>query len=187
MSGYCMCWTWSRKLRLESPLKNRSGGGTHLMGVRTFGQNSPLQIMPGWTICIHVYNSAGVAFGTLDHASKEAAEIFRAVGVPTLWHIALPDSTEVQTTRANADERNCIVLCVARGTPRTVFPGALGFALPHTRSGSGVVTIFYDRIERLERRRSLWRRNGATNSGICHSARDRTRAPRLYGIRLEAS
>jgi hypothetical protein len=49
------------------------------------------------------------------------------------------------------DDRNCLVLWVIRGTARNASPGALGFAVPRTQPGADV-TIFYDRIERLEER-----------------------------------
>jgi hypothetical protein len=48
----------------------------------------------------------------------------------------------------NTDGRSYVVVRLRRGTLPTVFPGALGFALPFARSGAHV-SIFYDRVETL--------------------------------------
>ncbi len=46
------------------------------------------------------------------------------------------------------DERPYLVVRLVRQMSATVFPGALGFALPFARMGAHV-TIFYDRVEAL--------------------------------------
>jgi hypothetical protein len=147
--------------------------GIILFGRRiAFGQNGQLRPMVESTLCIRVYNTADVSSGVLDYASKEAATILLAAGIPTLWYRAFPDSLAAQTSHLSSssvvprvkpvDEPDCLVLCVVRGMPRGAFPAALGSAFPHAQSGPDV-TIFYDRIERLERRAIS---AGATGSQI---------------------
>jgi hypothetical protein len=161
MSVRRIYWPLSRGSRLESSLKMGLALAIISLGERTtLGQSGPPQSAPGWTFCIHVENSAGVSSGALTNASKTAVKILLAAGVPTEWQTSFPDSFErskmpmndpsVQPP-SNRDRRNCLILSVARGTPRNLFPGSLGFALPHVHSRADV-TIFYDRIEGLERR-----------------------------------
>jgi len=159
MSVRRICWSLSRRSRLESSLKMGLTLAIILLGEQTtFGQSGPPQTAPGWTFCIHVENSAGVLSGALNNASKTAAKILLAAGVPTEWQTSFPDSFERPNmpmsdpnvhSPTNLDERSCLILSVARRTPRNLFPGSLGFALPHGHSGADI-TIFYDRIERLE-------------------------------------
>jgi hypothetical protein len=132
---------------------------TALLGGQTIlGQSGPSQMLPEWTVCIDVENSAGVSLRILDNASKTAGKLLQAAGIPTEWEATLPDSVErlkmhIRDPNVHAptstEGHSCLILSVTRGTPRNVFPDSLGFALPHAHSGADV-TIFYDRIELLE-------------------------------------
>jgi hypothetical protein len=161
MSVCWIYWPQSRTSRLESFLRMGVAMGIiSLRGRTTFGQSGPPQIVPGWTFCIHVYKSAEVSSGILNSASKEAARILLTAGVPTEWHTSLSDVAEASKThmsglnvpqRANPTGRSCLILTIVRGVSRKAFPGALGFALPHAQN-SVDVTVFYDRIERIQPR-----------------------------------
>jgi hypothetical protein len=150
----------SRRLRLEGSLQMGLALAIISLGERTtFGQSGLPQTVPGWTFCIHVENSARVPSGTLNDASTIAAKILLAAGVPTTWQTSVLASFErAQTPMSGSNvhsmanlDGGCLILSLARGTPRNLFPGSLGFALPHVHNGADV-TIFYDRIELLERR-----------------------------------
>jgi hypothetical protein len=83
--------------------------------------------------------------------------------------LAASVTTELQTDRADLSKdpkartpkpavlapnpagRNCLVLSITCGVSRNAYPIALGFSLLHTQTAPDV-TIFYDRIERLEPR-----------------------------------
>jgi hypothetical protein len=83
MSACWIYWPRSRRSRLESLLRMGVAMGIiSLRGRTTFGQSGPSQIVPGWTFCIHVYNSEEVSSGILNSASKEAARILLTAGVP---------------------------------------------------------------------------------------------------------
>jgi hypothetical protein len=55
MSVRRICWSLSRRSRLESSLKVGLALAVISLGVRTtLGQSGPRQTPLGWTICIHV-------------------------------------------------------------------------------------------------------------------------------------
>jgi hypothetical protein len=87
-----------------------------------------------------------------------AGRVLLAAGVPTEWQTdPTVSSKDLKTNKpkptvlapANSVERTCLILSVTRDASRHAYPGPLGFALPHTQTDPDI-TIFYDRIERLE-------------------------------------
>jgi hypothetical protein len=109
-----------------------------------FGQSSRSQVKPGWMFCIRVDDRARVSRRTLATAFHVAGRVLQAAGVPTEWHTG-------PTEKTNSEGRNCLILSVTGRAFRDVSPEALGFALPNTHRGPDI-TVFYDRIERLEMR-----------------------------------
>ncbi|HEX4769364.1 MAG TPA: hypothetical protein VH351_00935 [Bryobacteraceae bacterium] len=109
---------------------------------------------PAQTLSIHLYDRAQAPAPTLDSATGQANYLFRAVGIRIKWECPSPELPEDRGTDMTSaafqqpDARPYVVVRLIRRTPATVFPGALGYALPFARTGAHVV-IFYDRVEIL--------------------------------------
>ncbi|MDQ2777177.1 MAG: hypothetical protein M3Y57_19995 [Acidobacteriota bacterium] len=70
-----------------------------------------------------------------------------------------PEDRGIDMSSASAqknDNRRYIVLSLITGSPETVCPGALGFALPLAHTGAHA-SIFYDRVEAMARTASTAR------------------------------
>jgi len=111
------------------------------------------------TLSIHLYDRAQVPTGVLHSATVEASRIFRAATIRITWErpsVEAPrdqgiDMSDMRSVAPHLpDERPYLVVRLVRRVPATVFPSALGFALPLARSGAQV-TIFYDRVEESTR------------------------------------
>jgi hypothetical protein len=118
---------------------------------QSYAQGNVSEAVPEAHLCIHLYNSAGLSHQTLTDAAKEAARILATAGVDTIWQERPVDSPEARDLDLAAhhrepDTRAYLVLRIVRGV--SVYPGALGYALPDAQTGVHA-TIFYDRIERL--------------------------------------
>jgi hypothetical protein len=161
MSSGRISWRPSKRSQFQRCLTIALAAGVLPLGGQTAsGQSGRSQIEPGWTFCIRVYDSARVSPGTLATAFQVAGRILLAAGVPTEWQTDPAFSSKDPKTLtpkptvlapANSTGRSCLILSLTRGVSRHAYPGALGFALPPTQT-SPDVTIFYDRIERLEPR-----------------------------------
>jgi hypothetical protein len=136
-----------------------AAGILSLGGQTASGQSVRSQTEFGWTLCIRIDDAARVSPGTLARGIEVAGRVLLAAGVPTEWQTNPADSSKDPKTRtpkpavlapANSAGRNCLILSVTRGVSRHAYPVALGFALPYTQTVAPDVTIFYDRIERLE-------------------------------------
>src|ERR1700730_17924190 len=106
-------------------------------------------------LSIRLYNLAGVSPQTLDRAAEEATMILATAAVDIAWQQRPAGSLEARAfdqtghgkgQHPKPDTRNYLVVSIRRGDPASVFPGALGFALPDAQLGVHA-TIFYDRIE----------------------------------------
>jgi hypothetical protein len=82
----------------------------------------------------------------------EAGRIFNTAGIKLDWERPSVESSEdcgldesSPAASRTHPERQYIVIRILPTTAPTVFPGALGFALPFARSGAHV-EVFYDRI-----------------------------------------
>ena len=145
MSNGCISWNRSKGRQLQGYLALELALAILSLGSeRAFGQSSPSQIEPGWTLCIRVDDPARVPPGTLATAFRVAGGVLRGAGVPTEWHTGSAEA-------AYSERRSCLTLSVIGRASRDVSPEALGFALPNTHGGPEI-TMFYDRIERLEMR-----------------------------------
>lgn len=92
-------------------------------------------------LTIRLDDQAQVRRAVLRSATVETDRLFRPAGVRIAWEqlfVAPPEDTDGR----------CLPVRLVRRTPSTVFPNALGFALPFATSGARVV-IFYDRVEAL--------------------------------------
>jgi hypothetical protein len=161
MSNGHISWQPSKRWHLQTCLTIALAAGILSLGGQTAsGQSGRSRTEPGWTLCIRVDDSARVSPGTLARGIEVAARVLLAGGVPTEWRTNSADSSNDPKTRtpkpvvlapANSVGRNCLILSITRGVSRQAYPVALGFALPYTQTAPDV-TIFYDRIERLESR-----------------------------------
>jgi hypothetical protein len=143
MSSGCIPWPRSKRRHFQGRLTIALAAGVLSLGGETaFGQSSRPQIEPRWTLCIRVDDPAQVSPGMLATALTMAGRVLLAAGVPTEWHTG-------SRGPVNPEGRSCLTLSVTRGVSRKAYPGALGVALPHAHTGADI-TIFYDRIERLE-------------------------------------
>lgn len=122
-----------------------------LMGASVSGK-SRNALAPGQTISIRVYEHAQTPAGVLHSATDQASWLFRAAQIRISWEFPSTESPEDQGTDMTSaafqqpDARPYIVVRLMRRTPATVFPGAMGYALPFAHAGAHVV-IFYDRVE----------------------------------------
>jgi hypothetical protein len=161
MSNCRISWQPSKRWRLQRCLTIALAAGILSLGGQTAsGQSVRSQTEFGWTLCIRIDDAARVSPGTLARGIEVAGRVLLAAGVPTEWQTNPADSSKDPKTRtpkpavlapANSAGRNCLILSVTRGVSRHAYPTALGFALPYTQTAPDV-TIFYDRIERLESR-----------------------------------
>jgi len=111
----------------------------------------PHEMAPGATLQVRVYDAAQVKPHVLALAKTEAARIFKAGGINVTWDLPTVEAAEdrgldMSVRPTITDSRHYVVVRIARDTAATVFPGALGFALPFAGTGAHA-TIFYDRIE----------------------------------------
>jgi hypothetical protein len=118
---------------------------------------TPTEIAAAQTLSIRLYDQAGVPNAVLHLATAEADRLFRAARLRIAWNQPSTESVEDRGTDMTsaafqeADNRNYLVVRLMRRTPATVFPGALGYALPFAHRGAHVL-IFYNRIEALTQR-----------------------------------
>ncbi|MBV9937007.1 MAG: hypothetical protein JO150_00765 [Acidobacteriaceae bacterium] len=119
---------------------------------------TPKEIVPEQTLSIRVCDQAQVPNAVLRLTTAEADRLFRTAKLRILWRQPSAESPEDRGTDMTSaaffrqpDRRSYLVVRLLRGTPATVFPGALGYALPFARRGAHVV-IFYDRVETLTQR-----------------------------------
>ena len=111
------------------------------------------------TLCIRVYNHAQVPAAELKVALLETTRVFKPTGLRITWQLDVesPEDRGIDMSSASArktDNRRYVVLSLLTGSPETVCPGALGFALPFAHTGAHG-SIFYDRIQAMARRESV--------------------------------
>ncbi len=106
------------------------------------------------TLSIHLYDKADVPDRVLHLATDEASWPFRAPRIRIDWKRPSTESRADRGTDMTSaayqqpDMRGYIVVRLVRRAPASVFPGALGYALPFAHTGAHVL-IFYDRVETL--------------------------------------
>jgi hypothetical protein len=111
------------------------------------------QAPAGATLCIHLYNLAGVPREISEHATLRVSRALAQAGIKTNWEQPPSDSDEAHVTDLNdsagsffSGERSCLVVKMVPDVPSGSYAGALGFALPRSRSGIHIELI-YRRIE----------------------------------------
>jgi hypothetical protein len=111
------------------------------------------------TVTVHLYDLVDISRHTLDAAAREAARVLATADVEVVWQQGSSGAPEAHESDQSAstgvwrqpfDARDYLVVRIVRGPPARSLPGALGFALPHARSGAQA-TVFYDRIEPVGR------------------------------------
>lgn len=155
----CIGWPPARRHHLHSCLTIALAAGILLPGVQTAaGRSGRSQVEPGWKFCVHVYDSAAVSPGTLASAVKLGGSVLAAAGIPTEWQTnAAARAVDSKTRRPSVyapgtlDRHSCLILSIVRGASPDASAEALGFVMPD-RLSSASITIFYDRIERIEMR-----------------------------------
>lgn len=111
-------------------------------------------IAPAQALTIHLNDYAQAPGQVLHPATDEASRLFRAARIRITWECPSTESRADQGTDMTSaayqqpDMRGYIVVRVMRRAPASVFPGALGYALPFAHTGAHVL-IFYDRVETL--------------------------------------
>jgi hypothetical protein len=111
-------------------------------------------IAPAQILSIHLYDQARVPGPVLHAATDETNWLFRRAQIRISWECPSVESAEDQGTDMTSpafqkpDTRRYIVVRLLRRMPASVYPGALGYALPFARTGAHVL-IFYGRVERL--------------------------------------
>ncbi|MGC2659783.1 MAG: hypothetical protein WA324_17630 [Bryobacteraceae bacterium] len=141
---------------MESTLRLAVVVGTSALMVGSAFGKTGAGIAKAQTLTIHLGNYAEARGEALHPATDEASRLFRAARIQISWECPSAQSPEDEGTDMTsaafrqADTRRYIVVRLMRGTPASVFPGALGYALPFAHTGAHVV-IFYDRVESLAR------------------------------------
>lgn len=102
------------------------------------------EVGPEPTLSIHLYDQAQLPADMLRLATAEATRLFRAAGIQISWErplVEAPEDRGIDLTGAGSrriDERPYFVVRLVRRIPASVFPDALGFALPFARIGAHV-------------------------------------------------
>ena len=106
------------------------------------------QAEPSLTITVHVFNYAQVDQETLSQAKEVATQIFRKVGVDTIWIEQDPNSPQGPSMNASNFQVNILTEQMAKilGLPDTTLGLAPG--TPQER-GRRQVYVFYHRVEYL--------------------------------------
>ncbi len=121
------------------------------------------KVEPGLRISVWVYDYAHVPSGALARAEKMSSEVFRKIGVETVWmDCPLPSTEAAKTPACNEpfSPTNLVLRILPRSMtahfrsdrPRVDF--ALGFAQSPSRDGkfSVIANIFYHRVVELTQR-----------------------------------
>src|SRR5690348_12406630 len=115
------------------------------------------EMAPAQRLSIRLYDEAQVPNRVLHAATDEADRLFRAARFRITWDQPSTESAEDRGTDMTSaafrqpDGRSYLVVRLIRRMPLTVFPAALGYALPFAHRGAHVL-IFYDRVEALTQR-----------------------------------
>lgn len=157
MSSGCIGWPPSRRPHLQGCLTVALAVGILPLGGQTAaGRSGRSQVEPGWTFCVNVYDLAAVSPGTLANAVKVSRSVLAAARIPTQWHTsAVERGEDSKTSRPSGyapgtpDRRGCLAVSIVRGVSPDASAEALGFVMANRQSSPGV-TIFYDRLERIE-------------------------------------
>ena len=103
---------------------------------------------------IRIYNLAGAPPETVSESAAEAARILASAGVKMTWETGRAGDQEAHTldqtskdSRRAFDRRSHLAIRLVSGVPGSVYPGALGFALPEAAFGPHA-SVFYDRVDR---------------------------------------
>ena len=141
-----------------SPKSAGSSYGSHSSPRRAFDSSyscirqNQARNAPEETLHIRLYDRAQIRSETLRWATAETSRIFRTAGIKIEWEQPPVESSEdcvldmsSRLAPRTRPERHYLLIRILPTTPATVFPGALGFALPFAQTGAHVV-IFYDRI-----------------------------------------
>jgi hypothetical protein len=113
-------------------------------------------IASGQSLSIHLYDEAHAPARVLQSAIGEASRLFGTTRMQIGWEcpsteVAEDRGTDMTSARfQQPDTRGYIVVRLLKRTANSIFPGALGYALPFAHSGAHVL-IFYDRVEALTR------------------------------------
>jgi hypothetical protein len=89
---------------------------------------------PEQKLTVYVQNTAGVPCTVLVPAEALAGKMFAGIGISLVWRHGKP---------AGESSQPPIFVELVTGTPESLKPGALAFALPYEGSH---LTVFYDRI-----------------------------------------
>ncbi len=104
-------------------------------------------------IIVRVYDQAGVKQGTLGMADRLASRVFKKAGVRIAWVHCAMDGSEANPVCARTIKPNEISLRLLRrceAVRRSYGHSAGGVAMRLSEeSGSGFITLFYDRIKEL--------------------------------------
>src|SRR5438270_10543401 len=121
---------------MNSSLRIASLTSTFALMAGSLSGKTPAAIAPAQTLSIRLYDQAHVPNTVLRLATAEADRLFRAARFRITWNRPSAESAEDQGTDmtsaafAQPDRRSYPVVRPMRRTPATVFPGALGYALP---------------------------------------------------------
>ena len=104
-------------------------------------------------LCIHFYNLAAVPRETTEHAILRVSRALAQAGIRTTWEYPPANSEEAHILDLNDSagsfrsvQRPCLVVTVVPDVLAGAYGGAMGFALPRSRSGIDV-NIVYSRID----------------------------------------
>jgi hypothetical protein len=142
---------------MNSSLRIASLTSTLALTAGSLCGKAPTETAPAQRLSIRLYDQAQVPNRVLRLATAEADRLFRAARFRIAWDQPSAESAEDRGTDMTsaafrqADARSYLVVRLMRRTPATVFPGALGYALPFAHMGAHVL-IFYDRVEALTQR-----------------------------------
>ena len=107
-------------------------------------------------ITVRVYNYAEVPTATLDKAKKDAGKTFRLLGVEIIWLNCSPGilpQPESCNQPLSANEIGLRILRRPKGVEVAFDPKTGGVAIRHGEdTGSGFITLYYDRVEELAER-----------------------------------
>jgi hypothetical protein len=109
------------------------------------------------SLTIRLYNLTDAPVATVDRASRVTGQLLAAAGVTVVWQTGSPDSLEGLCTdmsaapagiRVAADNRDYLVVRLAKELLGRPDRSDLGYALPHARQGAHA-TVYYDKVEKL--------------------------------------
>ena len=119
---------------------------------------APAVIRPRPQVAISVYDYAHVSPGLLAAAEEDARRVFRQAGVETVWATCFPKPEKGESNGGSAVDANHLMLKILRRAIAAHVrerSDVLGTAIVDEKGIGFYAYIFYDRVQRVAKERSL--------------------------------